>query len=58
MPIRDFYEQMVSDPATFPKSSMPSVQDYVDVFLPIVREGKAVICICITTNSAALTSLR
>ena len=50
MPIRDFYEQMVSDPATFPKSSMPSVQDYVDVFLPIVREGKAVICICITTK--------
>ena len=50
MPIRDFYEQMVSDPTTFPKSSMPSVQDYVDVFLPIVREGKAVICICITTK--------
>ena len=50
MPIRDFYEQMVSDPTTFPKSSMPSVQDYVDVFLPIVKEGKAVICICITTK--------
>ena len=50
MPIRDFYEQMVSDPATFPKSSMPSVQDYVDVFLPVVKEGKAVLCICITTK--------
>lgn len=50
MPIRKFYEQMVADPTTFPKSSMPSVQDYVDVFTPAVREGKAVICICITTK--------
>lgn len=50
MPIRDFYEQMVSDPTTFPKSSMPSVQDYVDVFTPIVEAGKGVICICITTK--------
>ena len=50
MPIRKFYEQMVADPTTFPKSSMPSVQDYVDVFEPIVKEGKAVICICITTK--------
>lgn len=50
MPIRKFYEQMVADPTTFPKSSMPSVQDYVDVFRPIVAEGKAIICICITTK--------
>lgn len=50
MPIRAFYEQMVADPNTFPKSSMPSVQDYVDVFTPIIEEGKAVICICITTK--------
>lgn len=50
MPIRKFYEQMVADPTTFPKSSMPSVQDYVDVFTPIIKEGKAVICICITTK--------
>ena len=50
MPIRKFYEQMVADPTTFPKSSMPSVQDYVDVFMPIVNAGKAVICICITTK--------
>lgn len=50
MPIRTFYDQMVADPTTFPKSSMPSVQDYVDVFKPIVAEGKAIICICITTK--------
>lgn len=50
IPIRTFYDQMVADPTTFPKSSMPSVQDYVDVFKPIVAEGKAIICICITTK--------
>lgn len=50
IPIRTFYDQMVADPTTFPKSSMPSVQDYADVFKPIVAEGKAIICICITTK--------
>lgn len=50
IPIRRFYDMMVADPTTFPKSSMPSVQDYVDVFTPIVQEGKAIICICITTK--------
>lgn len=50
IPIRDFYDQMVADPKTFPKSSMPSVQDYMDVFLPIVEAGEAIICICITTK--------
>ena len=29
---------------------MPSVPDYVDVFTPIIQEGKAIICICITTK--------
>lgn len=48
--IRDFYDKMVADSKTFPKSSMPSVADYVDVFTPIVEEGKAIVCICITTK--------
>lgn len=48
--IRDFYERMVSDPGTFPKSSMPSVQDYADVFTPIVEAGEAIICMCITVK--------
>ncbi len=50
MPIREFYDKMVAEPTTFPKSSMPSVQDYVDVFTPIVKDNKAIICICITTK--------
>lgn len=48
--IRDFYEEMVKNPKVYPKSSMPSVQDYTDVFLPAAEAGEAVICICITTK--------
>lgn len=48
--IRDFYGQMVQNPKVFPKSSMPSVQDYADLFLPLAKEGIPVICICITTK--------
>ena len=50
MPIRKFYDKMVAEPTTFPKSSMPSVQDYVDAFTPILQDNKAIICICITTK--------
>ncbi len=48
--VRDFYEKMVENPNIYPKSSMPSVQDYVDVFMPLAQEGTAIICICITTK--------
>lgn len=48
--IRDFYEQMVQNPKIFPKSSLPPVQDYVEVFEPLVKKGIPIICICITTK--------
>lgn len=48
--IRDFYEEMVSHPRVYPKSSMPSVQDYADVFEPLAKDGIPIICICITTK--------
>ena len=51
--IRDFYQQMVDRKGVYPKSSMPSVQDYVDVFLPLAEEGIPAICICITTKFSA-----
>ena len=52
--VRHFYKEMVENPTVFPKTSMPSVQDYVDVFTPIVKAGEGVLCICITQSSAAL----
>lgn len=48
--IRDFYQQMVDRKGVYPKSSMPSTQDYVDVFMPYVKQGVPVVCICITTK--------
>lgn len=48
--IRDFYQQMVDLKGVYPKSSMPSIQDYEEAFLPFAEEGIPVICICITTK--------
>lgn len=48
--IRDFYQQMVDRKGVYPKSSMPSIQDYEEAFLPFAEKGIPVICICITTK--------
>lgn len=48
--IRDFYQQMVDKKGVYPKSSMPSIQDYQEAFLPFAEKGIPVICICITTK--------
>ncbi|MCI8673458.1 MAG: DegV family protein [Lachnospiraceae bacterium] len=48
--IRDFYQQMVDRKGVYPKSSMPSVHDFEEVFLPFAEAGTPVICICITTK--------
>lgn len=48
--IRDFYQKMVDNPDVFPKTSMPSVQDFVDAFTPFARDNMPVICICITSK--------
>lgn len=48
--IREFYQKMVDHPTVFPKTSMPSVDDYYRVFEPLAKEGIAMICICITTK--------
>lgn len=48
--IRDVYDRMVSNPDVYPKTSLPSVQNYIDVFLPYVEKGVPVICICFTPS--------
>lgn len=48
--IRDFYQQMVDRKGVYPKSSMPSANDYEEAFLPFAKAGTPVICICITTK--------
>ena len=55
--IRDVYERMVKEPDVYPKTSLPSVQNFVDAFLPHVKEGRAIICMTITnTLSGAYNS--
>lgn len=48
--VRDFYQQMVDKKGVYPKSSMPSSQDYVEAFMPYVERKQPIICICITTK--------
>ena len=48
--VRTFYREMVDHPNVFPKSSLPSVQDYAEAFELYAKEGIDIICLCITTK--------
>lgn len=50
LPVREFYQKMVDHSRVYPKSSMPSVEDYVKIFEPFLKEGIPILCICITTK--------
>lgn len=47
MPIEDFYARMRAEKA-FPKTSLPSINDYYEVFESYVNEGKDILCICLS----------
>ncbi len=42
-----FYETL-SKKNVFARTSLPSVQDYIQAFRPVLKEGKDVICLCLT----------
>ena len=44
----EFYTKMLTENC-FPKSSLPSVQDYIDAFMPSVEAKTPIICMCIST---------
>lgn len=48
--VREFYQNMVDQPGVYPKTSMPSTQDYIDVFELYAKQGIPMICICISTK--------
>ncbi len=48
IPVTEFYRKMEAQTGCYPKTSMPSVQDYRDAFLPYVMQGCPVLCICLT----------
>lgn len=43
----EFYEKLINE-KLFPKTSLPSVQDYINAFKPAIKEGKDVLCLCLT----------
>ncbi len=57
--VPDFYQTMIDQKGCYPKTSMPSIQDYMDAFLPYVQAGMPVLCICLTKMfSGSLQSAR
>lgn len=48
--IRDFYQFMIDNPKVFPKTSLPSIKNYLEAFTPLVEKNIDIICICITTK--------
>ncbi|MBE6008836.1 MAG: DegV family protein [Lachnospiraceae bacterium] len=44
-----FYEKMLAEDL-FPRTSLPSIQDYIDIFKSSLDEGKDVICFTITNT--------
>lgn len=48
--VHEFYQKMIDNPDVFPKTSLPSIEDYVEAFTPYVSQGVDIICICITTK--------
>lgn len=57
--IREFYQKMVDNPNVFPKTSLPSVEDYMKAFTPYMENGVPVVCICVTSKmSGSVNSAR
>lgn len=48
--VREFYQYMVDHKDVFPKTSMPSIEDYIQIFTKILEQQNDIICICITTK--------
>lgn len=44
---REFYQRMADLPGVFPKTSMPTIEDYLEAFTPAAKEGIPVLCICL-----------
>lgn len=54
LPLEEYYRYMTEEKG-YPKTSLPSIQDYIDAFLPALEAGKDIICLTITrTLSASL----
>ena len=48
--VRHFYQSLVDNPNVFPKSSLPPVTEYVEVFKKALENNLDIICLCITSK--------
>ena len=44
-----FYDE-VKARKVYPKTSLPPIQDYINIFEPYLKEGKDILCICLTSK--------
>lgn len=44
------YYNYITEHKGYPKTSLPSVQDFIDAFRPVLQEGKDIICLTITPS--------
>lgn len=55
--LSDLYQQMVDDLKTFPKTAAPSPEDFYVAFEKLAKQGKDILCICISSKlSSSLQS--
>ncbi|MGL4363123.1 MAG: DegV family protein [Cellulosilyticaceae bacterium] len=47
--LADFYKRMRAEKA-FPKTSLPSINDYYEVFEPLAKQQKEIICVCLSSH--------
>ncbi len=48
--VREFYAYMAGHPKVYPRTSLPSVMDYISVMEEYVKRGIDVLCICMTSK--------
>ena len=50
IPTHDFYQMMADRPGVFPKTSMPTLEDYLEAFRPLAAQGDPILCICLNAQ--------
>ena len=50
IPTHEFYQRMADNPGVFPKTSMPTVEDYLEAFRPLAAQGHPILCICLNSR--------
>lgn len=50
IPTHQFYQMMADRPGVFPKTSMPTLEDYLEAFRPLAARGEPILCICLNAR--------